>query len=337
MIKNTHLLSVCQKTAKFQVFDKKASKTRLSKLLKPRSLLFVNDCFKSESNAVFDVFLQRLLLLLLTLISVSSNAQDFELDPTFNADHNFYVGPDNQYPSVYNIIESPDNKLYVSGSCYSLSIQGNPTLLRFDSMGNFDLNFQPNNGFNRRIYDFRFHGDSLCSLGVKGYDDHVAFYKYDASGNIINTTWSQNFHNSFYTTNYYKDAYIYDDGKILFTGSFRLDPSSSVEYDFVRINANGLPDTTLMVDAYLGGTIFKFEHYFENKLIVFGGWTNWLGDSITEHGLRRIELPSCEIDASFQNSIENVVDSGFISFIYEIYVLDDGKIIIVGRFKLAGK
>ncbi|WP_235208357.1 hypothetical protein, partial [Saccharicrinis fermentans] len=41
-------------------FDKKASKTRLSIFLKPRSLLIVNDCFKNENNAVFGVFLQRL-------------------------------------------------------------------------------------------------------------------------------------------------------------------------------------------------------------------------------------------------------------------------------------
>ncbi len=38
----------------------KASKTRLSIFLKPRSLLIVNDCFKNENNAVFGVFLQRL-------------------------------------------------------------------------------------------------------------------------------------------------------------------------------------------------------------------------------------------------------------------------------------
>ncbi|GAF04951.1 hypothetical protein JCM21142_93674 [Saccharicrinis fermentans DSM 9555 = JCM 21142] len=54
------LYSGCKKTTVFSVFDKKASKTRLSIFLKPRSLLIVNDCFKNENNAVFGVFLQRL-------------------------------------------------------------------------------------------------------------------------------------------------------------------------------------------------------------------------------------------------------------------------------------
>ncbi len=55
------LISVCKKTPGFVVLCQKTSKTRLSKLLKTRSLLFVNDCFKSESNAVFGVFWQGLI------------------------------------------------------------------------------------------------------------------------------------------------------------------------------------------------------------------------------------------------------------------------------------
>ena len=64
------LISGCKKTELFSVFDKnracelnevKTSKIRLAKFLKPRSLLSVNDCFKNEYNAIFGVFLQRLI------------------------------------------------------------------------------------------------------------------------------------------------------------------------------------------------------------------------------------------------------------------------------------
>jgi len=57
---NQTVSSSCKKTREFPVFDKKTSKTRLSKFLKPGSLQIVNDCFKNESNEVFGVFLQRL-------------------------------------------------------------------------------------------------------------------------------------------------------------------------------------------------------------------------------------------------------------------------------------
>ena len=65
------LISGCKKTELFSVFDKnraselnevKTSKMRLAKFLKPRSLLSVNDCFKNEHNAIFGVFLQRLII-----------------------------------------------------------------------------------------------------------------------------------------------------------------------------------------------------------------------------------------------------------------------------------
>ena len=53
------LNSGCKKTELYSVFDKKTSKIRLAKFLKPRSLLSVNDCFKNEHNAIFGVFLSK--------------------------------------------------------------------------------------------------------------------------------------------------------------------------------------------------------------------------------------------------------------------------------------
>jgi len=53
------VLNLSRKTLEFSGFDKKASYTRLSKFLKTRSLLFVNDCFKNENNAVDGVFLLK--------------------------------------------------------------------------------------------------------------------------------------------------------------------------------------------------------------------------------------------------------------------------------------
>jgi hypothetical protein len=55
-----HINSASKKTMNSQVFSKKASNTRLSEFLNPRSLHRVNDWFKNESNEVVDVFLERL-------------------------------------------------------------------------------------------------------------------------------------------------------------------------------------------------------------------------------------------------------------------------------------
>jgi TonB-linked SusC/RagA family outer membrane protein len=66
---NMNIDSASKKTKNSQVFDKKASKARLSKFLNPGSLLMVNDWFKNESNAVFGVFFQRLNMIFLRRLS----------------------------------------------------------------------------------------------------------------------------------------------------------------------------------------------------------------------------------------------------------------------------
>ena len=282
--------------------------------------------------------IQKILIffILCSITGVSTKAQDYELDTTFNADYNFYNSSSYYRPTVSNLIESPDNKLYVSGRCYDTPYDYDFTLLRFGSDGSFDYSFQPNDGFSIRLHDFKFQGDTLCSVGIKTsmWPD---YHQYDESGNIINNSWSQNFHNSFYGLDS-QNGYLDEDGKIVFVGSFALYSFPYIRYDIVRINTNGFPDTSLMADVYSGGSdvIWEIEPYEDDKLLVFGRWGSWFGDNSVEDGLRRIHFPSCTIDTSFNNIIENVFDSGFFSWLNDIYVLNDGKIIIVGKFKLKG-
>ncbi len=277
---------------------------------------------------------KTLLFVLLGVLSIEAiKAQDFELDTTFNAIYNFYSSSGTYNPVVYNLLESANNELYVSGECYEFMDVFDRTLLRFDSLGNFDTSFHPNgyfDGFTNSLFALKFQDNFICSVGCELA--FTNFFKYDTSGNIINNSWTQNFHNAFQTSDDVVDGYLYENGKIIFVGDFCLDTSY---YNIVRINANGSPDTSLMVYSCMG-TIWKIEPYGNDKLLVYGYWTSWLGDSTVEFGLRRINLPSCTIDAGFQNVIEVLADSGFGSRLNEIHVLEDRKIIITGRFKLKG-
>lgn len=72
----------------------------------------------------------------------SIDAQSFKLDTLFNADYNFYNWENIFNPVVYNILESPDNHLYVSGDIYDYAPPYGVTLLRFDSCRNQDMSFQ---------------------------------------------------------------------------------------------------------------------------------------------------------------------------------------------------
>ncbi|MCF8295669.1 MAG: T9SS type A sorting domain-containing protein [Bacteroidales bacterium] len=277
-----------------------------------------------------------LILLLVSLYSVIGSSQDFELDSAFYPNYTFYSQSNSFRPTVQDLLLSPNDKLYVSGDCYNTQSLYDFTLLRFDSTGVLDNFFQPGDGFGIRLFNFKYQNDVLCSVGRKSHM-YTDFHKYDESGNIINNSWSQNFHSSFYVHES-QNGYLYDDEKVLFVGSFCTDTTYITNFDIIRTNPDGQQDTTLMADVYQGGSdvIWEIAPYQDNKLLVFGRWGEWFGDYTVEDGLRRIHLPSCAIDTSFNNIIENVQDSGFFSWLEEIHVLDDGKIIVVGRFKLKG-
>ena len=278
-----------------------------------------------------------LILLLVSLYSVTSSSQDFELDSAFTANYNFYSQSNSFHPTIYDMIVSPIGELYVSGDCYNTPFSYNFTLLRFDSTGVLDNLFQPSDGFGLRLYNFKYQDDILCSVG-RSSSLNTDFHRYDEFGNIVNNSWSLNFHDAFYV-NESENGHLYDDGKVIFVGSFCAGPPPfTTIYDIIRINQNGSPDTSLMVDVFQGGSevIWEIEPYNDKELIVFGRWGAWLGDYSIEDGLRRIHLPSCTIDTSFQNIIENVPDSGFFSYVNKINVLEEGKIVVCGRFKLKG-
>jgi hypothetical protein len=89
----TMLFSVSKKTKEFKVFDKKEPNTRVLKFLKPRSLPFVNDCFKNENSAVVGVFLQRLFMSMCRYKGIPARWQSgWMLHPGHVNLHDWYEG-----------------------------------------------------------------------------------------------------------------------------------------------------------------------------------------------------------------------------------------------------
>lgn len=131
------IISVCKKTVYFQVFDKKTSKTRLSKFLKSRSLLIVNDCFKNESNAVFGVFLQRLIIsailtFLVTLYPKTTLTQVLEQDSlALVVFYNSTGGPD--WTNNYGWLTGPVS------TWYGVTVEGD-RVIELGGNGTFSFN-----------------------------------------------------------------------------------------------------------------------------------------------------------------------------------------------------
>jgi hypothetical protein len=154
----------------------------------------------------------------------------------------------------------------------------------------------------------------------------------------VNTTWQQNFNDTIQGTGE-TDSHLYDNGSLLLAGNVHFyPPFNNPKYDLVRINPDGNIDPTLLVDLFSGGSdiISKIEPYDSNRLMIYGRWGSWLGDNTVEDHLRRIHIPSCTIDTSFNNIIENCPDSNFYSYVQNIKILDSGQILVIGELKIKG-
>jgi len=81
-----------QKVPSIDIFDEKTFKTRLFKFLKSKSLHFVNDYFKNESNAVLDVFAQRSFFDLIIAIGGGSVLDMAKLISAFASETNNFEG-----------------------------------------------------------------------------------------------------------------------------------------------------------------------------------------------------------------------------------------------------
>ena len=118
---------------------------------------------------------------------------------------------------------------------------------------------------------------------------------------------------------------IQSDGKILLGGNFTsynfgANPSSEI----IRLNSDGSVDTSFNVGTgFIGGTVRIITIQSDGKILVGGGFTSYNGTPAN----RIIRLNSDgSIDGSF------VYGTGFNTFVADIVVQSDGKIIVGGGF-----
>jgi uncharacterized delta-60 repeat protein len=120
---------------------------------------------------------------------------------------------------------------------------------------------------------------------------------------------------------------IQTDGKILVTGDFSsfngVNFNSSL--GMVRLNTNGTLDSTFNIGlGFFGGGVSKVALQTDGKLLVCGAFTSFNG--VTFNRLLRLNTDG-SIDSSF--IIGNI---GFNSFVNDIGIQADGKIILTGSF-----
>jgi alpha-glucosidase len=177
-----YLLSSCKNTIHFGVFDKRTSKTRLSKFLKLRSLLILYDCFRNESKAVFGVYLQRILILTVLMPSCSKEHPNQCVSPNNNIE--FKVNTQDQLN--YSVLFNGDT--IIANSAIEVTLRNKGTLSQYEVMGSevHSVNEQWERVWGKKKVTVNNHNaltlhlketqsNILVDLYIRAFDDGVAF------------------------------------------------------------------------------------------------------------------------------------------------------------------
>jgi uncharacterized delta-60 repeat protein len=124
------------------------------------------------------------------------------------------------------------------------------------------------------------------------------------------------------------------DGKILIAGGFTTWDGRPRD-GLIRLNSDGSEDTTFTANSNIAnncfagavrGTVLQSD----NKILVYGIFTSYTDTSSTQRSFSIIRLNA---DGTFDSSFPNVpAQDKLISFVGQIAVRDDDKIVVVGGF-----
>lgn len=119
---------------------------------------------------------------------------------------------------------------------------------------------------------------------------------------------------------------IQADGKILVGGWFTTFNGSNIKY-FARINSDGTKDTSFNTNLGSGpnSTVYSVVYQPDGKILVAGQFTTFNG--FTNKYLMRFNS-----DGTTDTAFNNNVNSLFSSYINQIVLQPDGKIVAVGNF-----
>ena len=237
-------------------------------------------------------------------------------------------------PAVTSIILQPDGKIIVGGAFnkYKESLQKN--LIRLNSDGTKDNSFHIGTGFSSNINSMALQPDGKIIVGGDFWE-----YQEMKKAYLVRLNSDGSLDNSFNIGTGFdrpvKSIILQPDGKIIVGGSFQ-NFQNTPQKNLIRLNSDGSKDTSFDI-----GTGFSVNSEYDvssvassalqpdGKILMGGGFNTYQGTS--QNGLIRLNSDGSK-DNSFNN--ENGFDTR--SYISEITIQSDGKILLGGSFKYQG-
>jgi uncharacterized delta-60 repeat protein len=242
------------------------------------------------------------------------------LNPNGTIDNSFIIGAG--FNGVVNDIKiQPDGKIIAAGNFTSYNGIEKSRLVRLNSTGGLEANFNLGSGANNEIKTIAFTSNAKIIIG-----GNFTTYNGLSKGRIaqlnFNGTIDENF-DSQANGNIIKIA-VQPNGKIILGGEFTFVSGISRKC-IARLEANGNLDFEFDVENGASDAVLAIEVLSNNKIIIAGKFDQYNNE--TKNCVVRLN-PSGQIDETFESPLNNS-NSNKVSAVIE---LPNNKILIGGKF-----
>lgn len=261
---------------------------------------------------------KRLLPLIFCVGAICTmHAQPGLSDPTFDPG----TGTNNE---VLASAVGSDGKIYIGGLFTNVNGSNAGRFYRLNANGTQDV---PVASFQNDVNTVLVQPDGKILIGGAFPTANIGGIV--AASRIVRVNTDGTADNTFVTNigvgadNAVKDIALQSDGKII-VGGFFNNFAGQASYKLIRLNANGAPDYTMIVN---GTSVNTLAVQTDNKILVGGQFTQVGGQSCPNFTRLNSDMTD---DAAFRANL----GTGFNGVVHDIVVQSDGKIIVVGDFTM---
>ncbi|HTO35957.1 MAG TPA: T9SS type A sorting domain-containing protein, partial [Flavobacterium sp.] len=266
----------------------------------------------------------------LTRKNITRINTDGTLDTTFTVGTGFSGSNEADYGYSINIVYiQPDGKILVGGWFETYNGQSSSSIARLNADGTLDTTFSIGTGFKFGTELGQIHTISLQPDGKILVGGWFTLYNGQSANSIIRLNTDGTMDNTFSIgTGFGGDAPFVDtvtmqlDGKILVGGWFET-YNGQTRNRIVRLNTDGTLDTSFTIGTGFDNRVYSIAVQPDGKIIVGGAFSSYNGQS-------RNRTARLNIDGSVDTSF--TIGTGFNSYVFDIAMQPDGKILAVGWF-----
>ena len=239
-------------------------------------------------------------------------------------------GPDTSFlgtgfnGDISTIAIQSDGKILLAGNFTQFKNIIINRLIRLNADGSYDSSFNIGSGFDGRVRSLAIRSNGKILVGgsftqVNG-NNITGLVQLNSDG-TIDTSFDVGVGFSFLAM--INDIGIQSDGKIIVGGAFSTYKGSFNQIALMRINVDGSPDASFNVGTSFDSSIDSVSIQVDDKILVSGAFTTYQGSA--QNRLIRLNTDGSK-DTGFN------IGTGFNSSVFDIYIQNDGKILVGGAF-----